>query len=262
MKTKYRADFHIHTKASFDGYNSYSNIYKNAQKHSLDIIAITDHDTIKGAQEFLKWLKKHKKDDLDVILGEEVTCLDGTHIIGLFLKEHIPSDTPLNVIQEIKRQKGLVYFPHPARKDGILNSKEVIQAVKLGDLFEVFNGKVHQSFNNIAQNSFAKFQHMIPLGGSDAHYNADIQKCICTIELENKSTLLDALKIKKIKSILIEGHKNETTTLYFGSYYKIKDILNLPQFVRDLGKRVYPFIRNYRNRNKIYKTEKVYYYEF
>ena len=42
-----KADLHIHTTAS-DGHSTPQQIVKNAKKHNLDVISITDHDTIRG----------------------------------------------------------------------------------------------------------------------------------------------------------------------------------------------------------------------
>jgi len=259
---KIYANFHNHTIESFDGYNSYSALYKYAKKSRIDIIAITDHDTIKGAFGFKKWLKNKHKTDLKVIIGEEVTCLDGTHIIGLLLNYHIASDTPLNVIAKIKEQNGLVYFPHPARKDGIMNSKQYKNAIKGGDYIEVFNGKVDHSFNEAAMLELKKQPHLKPLGGSDAHYNVDIQKCIVQLEFDESSSFEVAFKNKDFLNILILGHKHYGSRMYFSKYYQIKEKLNLPQFIREIGKVIYAFIQNYRNRNKEYKIEKVYDYHF
>ncbi|GFZ83678.1 hypothetical protein GCM10011531_13260 [Aquaticitalea lipolytica] len=254
----YRANFHTHTTASFDGYNSYKAIYSKCKQAGINIIAITDHDTIDGAIGLLKWLKNNNKKDLEVIIGEEVTCTDGTHIIGLFINKFIPSDAPLNVIQQIKLQNGLVYFPHPARKDGIMQSAFYNEAIKLGDAFEVFNAKINNDFNEAAQNEIVKHPHLIPLGGSDAHYNSDILKCVCEINLDTKNLKGSLLSCNK-ENIQIFGLKKQSgDNNYFSTYYKVKNKLNLPQIVRNLGKFVFPLYKNFKERNTSYKLENVF----
>lgn len=254
----HKANFHTHTKASFDGYNSYKAIYSKCKQAGINLIAITDHDTIDGAFGFVKWLENNNKTDLKVIIGEEVTCTDGTHIIGLFLNKFIPSDTPLNVIQHIKSQNGLVYFPHPARKDGIMQSEFYNEAIKLGDAFEVFNAKINNDFNEAAQNEIVKHPHLIPLGGSDAHYNSDILKCVCEINLDTQNLKRSLLSCNK-ESIQIFGLKKQSgDNNYFSSYYKVKNKLNLPQFVRNLGKFAFPLYKNFKERNTSYKLENVF----
>ncbi|WP_283636238.1 PHP domain-containing protein [Aquaticitalea lipolytica] len=254
----YRANFHTHTIASFDGYNSYKAIYFKCKQANINLIAITDHDTVDGAYGFINWLEQNNKKDLEVIIGEEVTCTDGTHIIGLFINKFIPSDTPLNVIQQIKLQNGLVYFPHPARKDGIMQSEFYKEAIKLGDAFEVFNAKINNDFNEAAQNEIVKHPHLIPLGGSDAHYNSDILKCVCEIDLDTQNLNGSLLSCNK-ESIQIFGLiKQSGDNNYFSSYYKVKNKLNLPQFVRNLGKFAFPLYKNFKERNTSYKLENVF----
>jgi len=57
------------------------------RRAGLDVIAITDHDTIEGARRAADHAARRTK--LQVIVGEEVSSRDG-HIIGLFL-EHASS---------------------------------------------------------------------------------------------------------------------------------------------------------------------------
>lgn len=257
-----KANFHTHTKASNDGYNSYSAIYKRAKKVGLDVIAITDHDTIAGALGMIDWLSVHNKKDLDIIIGEEITCLDGTHIIGLFLHSHIGSYKPVDVIKEIKKQNAIVYFPHPSRKDGIMCSDEFEQAIGFGDYFEVYNGKVNQGFNELTIEEFNKHDHMLPLGGSDAHYNADLSRCICEISVQDKFSLAQVMKEKKIDHVKIMGHVHQGSTQYFSAYYDMKNKLNLPQWVRDIGKIIFPIYKNVKERNKAYDLIEVFVYEY
>ena len=255
----FKANFHTHTVASFDGYNSYGALYKKCKQVGINLIAITDHDTVAGAYKFIKWLETNNKTDLKVILGEEVTCTDGTHIIGLFITDFIASDTPINVIKNIKAQNGLVYFPHPARKDGIMQSEFYNEAIKLGDAFEVFNAKINNEFNSEAQKEIVKHPHLIPLGGSDAHYNADLLKCVCEIELD-PNNLKESLLQHGSNTITIYGYKKiGGDNNYFSSYYKIKNKLNLPQFVKEIGKFAFPLYKNFKERNSRFTLETIFY---
>lgn len=47
-------DFHIHGRASSDSWASYPSIFRNAKKHGLSGMAITDHDTTQGYKEIRK----------------------------------------------------------------------------------------------------------------------------------------------------------------------------------------------------------------
>ncbi len=46
-------DLHVHTNFSKDGESSVEDILKKAENVGLDVIAITDHDTIDGAKKAL-----------------------------------------------------------------------------------------------------------------------------------------------------------------------------------------------------------------
>ena len=79
--TTLRADLHVHTHASRvcgtltflgsrDCYSAPEDVYRIAKARGMDLVAITDHDSIDGA---LELLAAHPERD-DVIVGEEVTC--------------------------------------------------------------------------------------------------------------------------------------------------------------------------------------------
>lgn len=76
-----RADLHVHTHASNvsgtltflgsrDCYSRPEDVYRVAKARGMDLVAITDHDSIDGA---LELLSAHPERD-DVIVGEEVSC--------------------------------------------------------------------------------------------------------------------------------------------------------------------------------------------
>ena len=65
-----KADLHIHTTAS-DGHSSPQEIVRSAQKHELDVIAITDHDTIQGYQQAREVAKDT---EVRLLPGVEITA--------------------------------------------------------------------------------------------------------------------------------------------------------------------------------------------
>jgi len=76
-----RADLHVHTRHSKhngtmpflgarDCYSSPGDVYRVAKSRGMDLVAITDHDSIDGALELLD----RRPDADDVIVGEEITC--------------------------------------------------------------------------------------------------------------------------------------------------------------------------------------------
>lgn len=65
-----KADLHIHTTAS-DGHSSPEEIVKSAQEHKLEIISITDHDTIRGYREAKKIAGNY---EVELLPGVEITA--------------------------------------------------------------------------------------------------------------------------------------------------------------------------------------------
>lgn len=107
-----KADLHIHTNFS-DGRPSVEQILDYVQNFTdLDVIAITDHDTIEGALLAQK-LMLEKYFRFELIIGEEISTLDG-HILGLFLTQKInPGLSAHETIKAIHAQGGLAIAPHP-----------------------------------------------------------------------------------------------------------------------------------------------------
>ncbi len=68
------ADIHIHTIYSYDGTAPVPAVLKRARQVELDIIAITDHDEIRGA---LMAEQLGSKYDIHVIPGVEITGTEG-----------------------------------------------------------------------------------------------------------------------------------------------------------------------------------------
>ena len=107
-----KADYHIHTSVG-DAVCTPEEIVDFVEhKTDISVIAITDHDQIKGGIAAREYAKR-KKYKLEVIVGEEVSTLKG-HLIGLFMKQRIRRYTSLpKTIKMIHEQGGIVIVPHP-----------------------------------------------------------------------------------------------------------------------------------------------------
>jgi hypothetical protein len=81
------ADLHMHTNYS-DGTGSVEEVLAFAEHHTtLDVIAITDHDTIEGALR-ARDLAAQREYRFEVIVGEEISTREG-HLLALFLRHPI-----------------------------------------------------------------------------------------------------------------------------------------------------------------------------
>lgn len=117
----YRADLHIHTPGSNDYEDSkatYLDVLRTAAERDLEIIAITDHNTVAGIgaiRREIEWLTRLESDKrltdeerarlnewrelsekVLVLPGFEFTATFGFHILGIF-----PPDTPLRKLEHI-----------------------------------------------------------------------------------------------------------------------------------------------------------------
>ncbi|WP_246043123.1 PHP domain-containing protein [Fodinibius saliphilus] len=131
-----KADLHIHTVAS-DGHMQPEDVVRNAKRHKLDIISITDHDTIRGYQ---KAKEKAQELDIELIPGAEITSdFNGRecHLLAYcFDPDH----------QEIKRLVARHYHSRLKRGKWILN-----ELSKEGILIDIDEVKAEANGGNIGR---------------------------------------------------------------------------------------------------------------
>ncbi len=201
-----KADLHIHSKYSGmtryigltfpDSVEEPKNIAKYAVKNGMDIIAVTDHNSIKGGIETKKYENEY---NIKVIVGSEISTIDG-ELIGIYLNEKIPKHLSVEeTIEKIHEQGGLAIAPHPyspichALGDKIVNLKL--------DGVEVFNAYHRDGIiNNIALTKVVNNYHKRPvafLGNSDGHIAKMIGNGYTIFEGDNEEDLYYAIKNRK-----------------------------------------------------------------
>ena len=130
-------DLHTHSNAS-DGTDSPSELIDKAISKGLDVIALTDHDTVGGWDEATAALKNHESNSkLELVLGSEVSCQgeDGTsiHVLGLLFD---PGYTPLISEFEKTRENRVTRMSRiisRLNEAGIEITIEEVNAQKRGD---------------------------------------------------------------------------------------------------------------------------------
>ena len=106
-----RADLQLHSDLG-DGLNSPAEILASAERAGLDVIALTDHDDIRGSFT-LRDLAARQSSPVAVVTGIEVTTRSG-HLLALFVETEIPTFRPLHeTVATIHRAGGLAIVPHP-----------------------------------------------------------------------------------------------------------------------------------------------------
>ena len=106
-----RADLQLHSDLG-DGLSSPEAILDAAERCGLDVIALTDHDDIRGS--FLAREEAARRGSrVEVVTGVEVTTRAG-HVLGLFVEDEVPMLRPLaESVLAIHRLGGIAIVPHP-----------------------------------------------------------------------------------------------------------------------------------------------------
>jgi predicted metal-dependent phosphoesterase TrpH len=106
-----RADLQLHSDLG-DGLSSIEQILDSAERMGLDVIALTDHDDIRGAFA-LRDLAARRSSPVEIVTGIEITTRSG-HLLGLWIEDEIPIFCPLpEALRRIHAAGGLAIVPHP-----------------------------------------------------------------------------------------------------------------------------------------------------
>ncbi|WBW96002.1 PHP domain-containing protein [Oceanirhabdus sp. W0125-5] len=127
-----RADLHMHTTSS-DGTFSPTELVNRAKNKEIDIIAITDHDTVEGIEEAIEAAKKL---NIKVIPGIELSTTyngENIHIIGYFKGNGYKDPSLINFLEDLKEKR-------------FTRAKKIVENMK-----SIHN--IHISFDEIMKNS-------------------------------------------------------------------------------------------------------------
>jgi len=159
-----KQDMHVHSKYSRDSRLEPKDILSFAEKKGLDAVAVTDHNTIKGALAC-----KKVESSVEVVIGAELKT-DRGEVIGYHLNDEVKSTSFFEVLDEIKSQGGLVSIPHPLdrmRGSAVKDEQLMLEAKSRIDFLEV-NGRTLPYFNKKTAEFAGKHDFKL-IGGSDAH---------------------------------------------------------------------------------------------
>jgi predicted metal-dependent phosphoesterase TrpH len=106
-----RADLQLHSDLG-DGLASPEAILDAAERIGLNVIALTDHDDIRGAF-VLRDIAARRSSPVEIVTGVEVTTRSG-HLLALWVEEEIPMFAPLAAtVSLIHGSGGIAIVPHP-----------------------------------------------------------------------------------------------------------------------------------------------------
>ncbi|MFC4699025.1 PHP domain-containing protein [Glaciecola siphonariae] len=122
-----KIDLHSHTNYS-DGALRPEELVMRAQQMQLDVLAITDHDTLGGLQEARDYAKVNVP-KLNIISGVEIsTSWHGfeIHVLGLNVDEHCPKLLSALETQQAKREQRSIQILEKLQKAGVdINIEDV-----------------------------------------------------------------------------------------------------------------------------------------
>lgn len=189
-------DLHCHTHASFDCRMKPEKVIARAKAAGLDAIAITDHDSIDGALEAQEVARR--RGDILVVLGEEIDTKAGD-LLGLFLREKVETQDPMEAIRAIHDQGGIAVLPHPFAKSLSIEER-VARAL---DGCEGFNAR-HATIASVDGTmgepnivAFAQEYDLTLTSSSDSHFYREIGRA---------RTIVPASSLAEARQALLSGN--------------------------------------------------------
>ncbi len=165
------ADLHIHSIYSLDATTTVRAILKQAADVGLNVIAVTDHDEIRGSFEAQQLAPQY---GIEAIPGAEISTKDG-HLVALFIKTLPPSGLSIiDTLIWIGKQGGIAIAPHPFNNlPNSLSMEAVLGALANPRAKGPLKGiETHnmgtQNFDRVAQ-KLSVFLPFAKIASSDAH---------------------------------------------------------------------------------------------
>jgi hypothetical protein len=191
------ADPHCHTIAS-DGMVTPSELVEAAVNAHLDLIAVTDHDTMDSVKEVQE---RGLGVGLSVVAGQEITTRwpAQTHVVGWFLEKPIKRGMSLeDTVAAIHDQGALVIIPHPfmpvyfgSIQPGMLRrllERHHVDGIEMK--FTVPTGsRRRRELDEFYEHNRERLG--APIGGSDCHFGArDIGRVLTAYEGDFRTAVL------------------------------------------------------------------------
>ena len=192
-----RADPHCHTFAS-DGMVTPAQLVDAAVGAQLDLIAITDHDTMASAKETVE---RGAAAGIAVVAGQEVTTRwpAQTHILGWFLEKPVTRGLSLeDTVAAIHDQGGVAVVPHPfmpvyfgSIQPNML--RRLLEKHRVDGIEMVFTVPIGARRRKMLDEFYAANNERLgaAIGGSDCHFGAhDIASAVTEYDGDFRSAVL------------------------------------------------------------------------
>jgi hypothetical protein len=172
------ADPHCHTTAS-DGMVTPAELVDAAINAHIDLIAVTDHDTMASVKEVQQ---RGEAAGLIVVAGQEITTKwpAQTHVMGWFLEKPVKRGMSLeDSVAAIRDQNGLVIIPHPfmpvyfgSIQPSML--RRVLERHHVDGIEMMFTAPIGARRKRLLDEFYARNSERLgaAIGGSDCHFGS------------------------------------------------------------------------------------------
>ncbi len=186
----HKAELHVHSNFS-DGKDGVRKIIEVAISKGIEVLSITDHDTVQGSLEALD-IVREENIEIHIIPGVEITT-DSGHLLAYGIMEEVdPKMSMEETCNFVKKLGGLTFLAHPF--DLFRKGSVRLSDFKVVDGVEVYNAK--NPFNFLAA-YFARKYSKPGIAGSDAHYARDVGTSITFLNDKKLEALLNATYVGK-----------------------------------------------------------------
>lgn len=196
-----KADLHMHTTAS-DGMGTVEEVLEHVEYQTdLDVIAITDHDEVRGAWA-AREIVARRKYRFEIIMAQEVTSRHG-HVLIYGVEEPFKMFQSLEKTVEWAHERGgVVVIPHPLSymtlSVGEKKLRSLFDKSLAVDGIEVLNPSIagyvrRERVQEVNDNEW----HLAEIGNSDAHFPRHIGTAYTTFEGHTTADLLKAIQERK-----------------------------------------------------------------
>ena len=219
--TTVRIDLHVHTLHSHDSAAPVSSVLRRCRDSGLGLVAVTDHDNIRGGLE-----ARESAAGFPVIVGEEIKSSKGD-IIGLFLEKPVPARlTPQETVKRVKDQGGLVGIPHPfdRLRPTAMGAKALQEIVPWVDFLEGYNAHTFLSRDNSRGVEFAAAHSLPVVACSDSHSALELGRTYTEVPAGDLEATPEGL-MRAIRSGTCVGRRPNPLLLLAPVYAKLQKLV-------------------------------------
>ena len=216
-----RIDLHVHTRHSHDSAAPVSSVLQRCRDSGLGMVAVTDHDSIRGGLE-----ARERADGFPVIVGEEIKSSKGD-IIGLFLEQPVPPRlSPSETVKRVKAQGGLVGVPHPFDRirPTAMGRRALLEILPWVDFLEGYNAHTMLSVDNRRGVDFAEEYSLPVVACSDSHSALELGRTYTEVPGEELDGTPEGL-MRGIRAGMCVGRRPNPLLLITPGYAKLRKLL-------------------------------------